>query len=102
MSLLLPEGVPLQVVSEVVGHASIRLTKDPDGHLDQGQRAVAAGAMDQLFHAGQPRAAAVGPRVGPQARSRPGTGGSSSALTWMFRTPPGTRTQNLRIKSPTL
>ncbi len=51
VSLLLAAGVPLQIVSEVVGHSSIRVTKDVYGHLEDRQRAAAADAMTQLFGA---------------------------------------------------
>jgi integrase len=44
-SLLLAQGVPLEVVSEVLGHSSIRITKDVYGHLLDGQKAHAAEAM---------------------------------------------------------
>lgn len=45
-SLLLAQGVPLEVVSETLGHSSIRITKDVYGHLLDGQRAQAAHAME--------------------------------------------------------
>jgi integrase len=37
-SLMLAQGVPLHVVSEVLGHSSIRLTKDVYGHLEASTR----------------------------------------------------------------
>ena len=41
-SLRLAQGTPLHVVSEILGHASIAITKDVYGHLVEGdQRAVA-------------------------------------------------------------
>jgi integrase len=51
ISLLLAAGVPLEIVSEVVGHSSIRITKDIYGHLEERQRAVAAQAMESVFSA---------------------------------------------------
>jgi len=36
----------LRVVSETLGHASIRITKDPDSHPSGAQRKHAADAMD--------------------------------------------------------
>jgi len=44
-SLMLAQGVPLQVVSEVLGHASIRMTADVYGHILEPDRAAAAEAM---------------------------------------------------------
>ena len=37
-SLMLAQGTPLHVVSEILGHASITITKDVDGHLVEGDR----------------------------------------------------------------
>src|SRR5205814_6850672 len=44
-SLLLAMGVPLEVVSETLGHSSIRVTKDVYGHLLAPARADAADSM---------------------------------------------------------
>lgn len=44
-SLLLAMGVPLKVVSETLGHSSIRVTADVYGHLMEPARAEAADAM---------------------------------------------------------
>ncbi len=44
-SLMLAQGVPLQVVSDVLGHASIRMTADIYGHILQPQRQEAAEAL---------------------------------------------------------
>lgn len=48
-SLLLARGVPLEVVSETLGHSSIRVTKDVYGHLMAPARAQAAEAMQQTL-----------------------------------------------------
>ncbi len=49
-SILLAQGVPLEVVSETLGHSSIRITKDVYGHLMPAARKQAADAMnDALF-----------------------------------------------------
>ncbi len=48
-SILLAQGVPLEVVSEILGHSSIRVTKDVYGHLDQRQKAQAARAMERAL-----------------------------------------------------
>ena len=44
-SIMLAQGVPLEVVSETLGHTSIRITKDVYGHLLGAQRKHAADAM---------------------------------------------------------
>lgn len=44
-SLLMAQEVPLEVVAEQLGHASIRVTKDVYGHLMPSSRAKAAEAM---------------------------------------------------------
>ena len=41
-SLMLAQGTPLHVVSEVLGHASIAVTKDVYGHLLEGDKRAAA------------------------------------------------------------
>ena len=48
-SLMLASGVKLQVVSEVLGHASIRMTADVYGHILAPDRQAAADAMDQAL-----------------------------------------------------
>jgi integrase len=48
-SLMLASGVKLQVVSEVLGHASIRMTADVYGHILATDREAAADAMDQAL-----------------------------------------------------
>ncbi len=45
-SLLLAQGVPLKVVSEVLGHSSIRVTADVYGHLLDEAKSEAATAME--------------------------------------------------------
>ncbi len=45
-SLLLAQNVPLKVVSELLGHSSIRVTADVYGHLLDDARAEAATAME--------------------------------------------------------
>jgi integrase len=44
-SLMLAQGVRLEVVSEILGHASIAITKDVYGHLVEGDKRNAASAM---------------------------------------------------------
>jgi integrase len=48
-SLMLAQGVKLQVVSEVLGHASIRMTADVYGHILDPDRQMAADAMAGLL-----------------------------------------------------
>jgi integrase len=47
--LLLAEGVPLKVVSETLGHSSIRITADVYGHLLEPAKAEAADAMGRVL-----------------------------------------------------
>jgi len=44
-SVMLAQGVPLEVVSEVLGHSSIYITKDVYGHLVEGAKREAAARM---------------------------------------------------------
>jgi integrase len=48
-SLLLAQGVPLKVISEMLGHSSIVVTADIYGHLLDDARAEAAAAMDRAL-----------------------------------------------------
>jgi integrase len=49
-SLMLAQGVKLQVVSEVLGHSSIRMTADVYGHiLDPDRRSAAAAMADVIW-----------------------------------------------------
>ena len=48
-SLLIAQGVPLILVSELLGHSSIRITADVYGHLFDEAGAVAAGAMTEVL-----------------------------------------------------
>jgi integrase len=49
-TLLLAQGVPLHVVSEVLGHSSIRETKDVYGHLVAEDSRRAAEAMNRVLY----------------------------------------------------
>jgi integrase len=51
-SIMLAQRVPLEVVSEVLGHASIRMTKDTYGHIMAPQKREAAEAMGQALWGG--------------------------------------------------
>jgi integrase len=48
-SIMLAAGVPLEVVSRVLGHASIRITADVYGHMMDPQRQQAADAMSAVL-----------------------------------------------------
>lgn len=48
-SLLIAQGVPLKLVSEALGHGSIRITADVYGHLFDDAGAVAADAMTEAL-----------------------------------------------------
>lgn len=51
-SLLLAQGTPLHVVSEILGHASIVITRDVYGYLIDGDRRSAAVLMSQALFGG--------------------------------------------------
>ena len=46
-SLMLAQGTDLYVVSEVLGHSSVAITKDVYGHLVEGQKRAAASRMSR-------------------------------------------------------
>jgi integrase len=48
-SLMLAQGTSLHVVSEILGHASITITKDVYGHLLEGDKRAAATSMSQAL-----------------------------------------------------
>jgi integrase len=48
-SVMLAQGVPLEVVSEVLGHSSIYITKDVYGHLVEGAKRDAAERLAAAF-----------------------------------------------------
>lgn len=48
-SLMLAQGTPLHVVSEVLGHASIAITKDVYGHLVEGDKRNAAESISRAL-----------------------------------------------------
>ena len=48
-SLMLAQGVPIQVVADVLGHASIRMTADVYGHILAPDRQAAAEAMSSAL-----------------------------------------------------
>ncbi|CAA9375201.1 MAG: hypothetical protein AVDCRST_MAG75-468 [uncultured Propionibacteriaceae bacterium] len=50
-SLMLAQGTDLYVVSEVLGHSSVAITKDAYGHLVEGQKRAAAELMSKALMA---------------------------------------------------
>jgi integrase len=66
-SILLASGVPLTVVSSILGHSSIRLTSDTYGHLLARSQEEAAKAMTRIL------GGAVGTTVSRGWRSEDGT-----------------------------
>lgn len=52
-TFMLTGGVPLEVVADILGHSSIRITKDTCGHLSATRLKVGAAAMDSLFGNGK-------------------------------------------------
>jgi len=82
-SLMLAQGTPLHVVSEVLGHASIAITKDVYGHLVEGDKRAAAESMSGLLFGTRTRSG------GSQRGSRSGRSSRSSSgdkpLTWRAR-----------------
>ncbi len=48
-SIMLAQGVPIDVVSKTVGHTSIRITADVYGHLLDEQKALTANAMESAL-----------------------------------------------------
>lgn len=48
-TLMIAQGVPLSIVSDILGHSSIQVTKDLYGHLDVDQLRPGAEAMDGLL-----------------------------------------------------
>jgi integrase len=48
-SMMLAQGVPIEVVSDILGHSSIRMTADVYGHVLEPQREAAAEAMAEAL-----------------------------------------------------
>ena len=52
---MLAQGTPLHVASDVLGHASITITKDVHGHLVEGDKRAAAESMSGVLLGARPR-----------------------------------------------
>ena len=101
-SVMLAAGVPIAVVSKMLGHSPITITSDTYSHLLGGVGRAAADAADALVPARK-----VAPQLRdqsvttppPETTQRPRPKGESAG---QEGAPPGTRTPNPRIKSPLL
>src|SRR5215471_16261191 len=65
---LLAQGTPLHVASEILGHASITITKDVYGHLVEGDRRAVAASMSQALFG--PGSAVVAPNMAPNGTEK--------------------------------
>src|SRR5215468_391428 len=63
---LLAQGTPLHVASEILGHASITITKDVYGHLVEGDRRAVAASMSQEAPRAETNTPSIGWRRGRQ------------------------------------
>ncbi len=95
-SLLLAAGVPLAVVSKVLGHSSITITSDTYSHLLEGVGRQEAEAPDALVPRRREQSVSSGAFGGPVDES----GGGIFA--GQLGAPSGTRTPNPLIKSQLL
>ena len=59
-SFMLVKGVPLEVVADILGHSSIRITADIYGHLTSERLKVGADAMDAVFSGLTDKSANIG------------------------------------------
>ena len=113
-SLMLAQGTPLHVVSEVLGHASIAITKDVYGHLLEGDKRAAAESMSRALWgrthpcgsqrgSQETKKGASWGRVAKRTKPRP-VGCQSGPCSSLSQTSAlgGTRTPNLLIRSQML
>ena len=98
-SLLIAREVPLEVVAEQLGHASIRVTKDVYGHLMPSSRAKAAVAMRTVLFEDEVRAS-TSPSSGlaTQLATQSGPKSYSEPLTRYLVGRPGLDPGTLRLK----
>jgi hypothetical protein len=61
---MLAQGTPLHVVSDVLGHASIAITKDVYGHLLEGDKRAAAESMTRALSGAS--SSPIAPSVAPK------------------------------------
>ena len=77
---MLAQGTPLHVVSEVLGHASIAITKDVYGHLVDGDKRTAAESMGRVLLSAS--LSADGSQLGSQAASGGRAKAEKRPVTW--------------------
>jgi integrase len=82
-SLMLAQGTPLHVVSEVLGHASITITKDVYGHLVEGDKRSAAESMSRALLGAL--VVPDGSQVGSQGSTQSLSAGEKGAVNWRAR-----------------
>jgi 5-methylcytosine-specific restriction enzyme A len=82
-SLMLAQGTPLHVVSEVLGHASIAITKDVYGHLVEGDKRTAAESMSRMLLSAS--LSADGSQLGSQTAVSDQAKTGKEPLTWRAR-----------------
>ena len=82
-SLMLAQGTPLYVVSEVLGHASIAITKDLYGHLVEGDKRAAAESMSGVLFGTRTRGR--GSQRGSRARKKSPPADGEGLLSWRAR-----------------
>src|SRR6516225_6933032 len=87
------QGTPLHVVSEILGHASITITKDVYGHQVEGDRRAVAASMSRALFG--PERAAVAPNMAPTATTKTPPGAGRGVDLGALG---GTRTPNLLIR----
>ena len=80
---MLAQGTPLHVVSEVLGDASITITKDVYGHLVEGDKRSAAESMSRALFAAP--MVPDGSQVGSQGSAQGLSGRAKGAVTWRAR-----------------
>jgi integrase len=99
-SLLLAAGADIAVVSKILGHGSINITSDTYAHLLEGVGKAATEAASALV----PRSHRDSPPTGGHTSGTPGAPEEidDQGIARSEGGPPGTRTRNLRIKSPQL
>ncbi len=95
-SLMLAAGVPIAVVSKMLGHSSITITSDTYSHLLEGVGRAAADAADALVPRRRDQSVTS---PAPDTTAAPHLEGEGPG---QEGGPPGDRTLNPRIKSPLL
>jgi len=60
-TLLLAQGVPVKVVSEILGHARTAITNDTYGHIIKSQQQAAAHIMDNILSEDNPHTSSQTP-----------------------------------------